>query len=120
LPDFVAGFDSENDGDFNMSTDNLDQLSDRELDAVFAAEVCGWVDLIPLPFSTCATDVLEHMRSDEEWVFHFSPQNGLWHAHKYSGNRYRNSQVVASAKTFALVACIALIRARRAEKGAGK
>ncbi len=124
-------------------SDNLDQLSDAALSEVFAVEVAGflpmdhmlwdvgacrlpfcrersdgrWIATGNLPFATSADAVLPCMR-DIQWT----ARNG----HDYCDEMHRvtilrngSGHIIAEAfaPTFARAACIALIRAKRAEKG---
>lgn len=121
-----------------MSTDALDQMPDAELSEVFAVEVAGWkrnscgewsdamgrtqyyefdqYRPIETPkFATSADAVLPFTKGlalvAEDHGAHWSciavPLD--WAA----------DNVTSTAPTFARAACIALIRAKRAEKGTG-
>ena len=118
-----------------MSTpDNLDRLSDLELNAVFAAEIAGWfIDLPPqyaqgfrpkstkpepIPgFSTDANALLPWL-DKYQWQLTrwnpMSPQEAEYWINLPMGSP---GSVEATAPTFARSAATALIRAARATKG---
>jgi len=113
-------------------TDELETKTEAELSAVFAIEICGfhkeadtyWVDgnedlVCDIPdFATDANAVLPWLEEYENVEFYFCSEDfDKW----YVGILYNNgiSGAFGFDKTFARAACIALIRAARARKGAG-
>lgn len=103
-----------------MSKDNLDTLPNCEISALFAKEVAGWTDAeleIGNPtFSLFADEVLPWLK---HVVFSVSRTAGGGEELGYY-MKILFTPIQASAPTFARAACIALIRARRAEKGASR
>lgn len=121
-----------------MNNDNLDTLSDAELSEAFAVECAGFVDEPNFPhmfwlgpdgcmeakqtedgepvdfFATSADAVLPILDKTGRWTSDYSvtsePPGAEHHVRLYLGTR-------AFAPTFARAACIALLRAKRAEKG---
>lgn len=119
----------------NNMTDELDSLPDAKLSEVFAMEVagwkkvedCGWSDsddemiwdyaedeLASPIFATSADAVLPWLMQIEWWG------DGIKSKQRLVGvdvNTKPGYCVQAIAPTFARAACIALIRAKRAQKG---
>jgi len=118
----------------NFSMDNkndsLSELTDAELSRAFAKEVCGWAVFryegeadwwfsdgvikhgSKLPaFATSADAVLPWLRECDHWCATEYNGYGLWLDVEtpHVGD--------TCAPTFARAACIALIKAKRAEKG---
>lgn len=107
-----------------MTPDNLDTLSDAELNECFAVEVAGFDEPLvktvfknpelvhlraDMNFSADANTVLPFLAKHVLWTSGFSAcRGGFWieidHKHE------------AEAPAFARAACIALIRAKRASK----
>lgn len=126
--------------------DELDNLTDSALSEVFALEIAGWINqglaknmpaflhkwktnngnqfwdtrLEPLPFATSADAVLPFMMGKPFGVVHGvhkCPPNKVA-VIIYTGSIQTDHQAISSA--FARAACIALIKAKRAEKGANE
>ena len=108
-------------------TDELDKLADAELSEVFAVEVAGvehignlwrntgecWMIGVP-PFATDANAVLPWLEKLPDWKVERMAFGGI-DVEIYTENSYK---VIAEAKEYAFprAVCIALIRAKRAEK----
>jgi hypothetical protein len=130
----LAEIEAERDALRARVTDELDQLSDAALSEVFAVEVAGWTrtgmkarhlawnppakfpGFTPPPYATSADAVLPHLDADGWGEMNHTRGNGQWRV------RVKPMGVVGFAEgrapTFARAACIALIRAKRAVKGA--
>lgn len=100
--------------------DNLDQLSDAALSETFAVEVAGytkqWADFTgpTLTFATSADAVLPWVEQHAEHINTHRCSSHWTVAICIPNEKRRN--FVASASNFPRAACIALIRAKRAEK----
>jgi hypothetical protein len=107
-------------------SDDLDTKTEAEISEIFAVEVAGFNtctgcnqirDILP-NFVYDANVVLPWLNNHDARIYHSTdwlvqigtqPNSCAWVVN-----------IEARAKTFARAACLALIRARRAEKGAGK
>jgi hypothetical protein len=119
-------------------TDELDSKTDAELSEIFAVEVSAFTDCeiidgmygqIKVPeYSTDSNAVLPWLEKNIPekyettypfggWFVYSSFDEGKWLVSLAHNGHY---EFHAAAKTFARAACIALIRAKRAEKGGGK
>lgn len=115
-----------------MTPDNLDTLSDAELNECFAVEVAGWTSydgrrlispqprrriVIPPDFVFDANAVLPWLEKAGNpkihWAYFGDPE---WQVSLFPNG----TEVVAIAPTFARAAAIALIRAKRAEAPAAQ
>lgn len=127
-----------------MSTnDNLDGLSDAALSEAFAVEVAGWTHSVAdasrgtrwwsdekgghispysdpdsgFSFATSADAVLPFLEKGVSWHSAFHAGAGYMVTHSSQCGQYIGECDAAPRVTFARAACIALIRAKRAEKG---
>lgn len=128
-------------------SDDLDSKTDRELDELFATTVAGWgivptengqlygyknnaisYDVAAMPpqaipeFTTSADDVLPWLENHrwkapcEETTVTIFRDSGKWTVILPAAS-WNDSGFSGTAPTFAKAACLALLRAKRAEKG---
>jgi hypothetical protein len=111
-------------------TDELDKMSEAELNRIFAVEVAGWHADLPIqytsgyrpgsdrpepipPYATDANAVLPWLEKNDSWHGGYDGTGGpiTYECEVFS----RASYFKAMAPTFARAACVSLIRAKRAQ-----